>query len=416
MTVSLANKYRPQQFADVLGQKETISILSNILTQRRYPPGILFSGGWGSGKTTLARIFANSVLCQERTGAEPCGSCSLCLEFRENPDKVFNFREIDAASEGGVQDVRDIVDESHFRAIGKADRKVLLIDECHMLTPAAQNAFLKLLEEGSENMLFLFCTTDPDKILRTLFSRTLPFKIEEIPKDLIVSRLEKVCELEGIESEPQALSLIVTVKKGHVRDCFMLLDQLSYGPGVTVEAIRKTLSLDLEAEFYRLLYMVSSDIEELLRLVEQLLQRVSIQDVHDGISSAALNTFKFTQGIDIGLPSADLSWCEKLAVKLKERSLRVAQFLSSKPPPRTQSALECNLLSLRHFLEIGFPDEPRQDLEKGNEPKFNTDIEKLQYYGMKKVQNNEELEEEEVEVWEALDILNAYVIEDEVAE
>lgn len=411
--MSLANKYRPQRFSEVLGQAETLSILSTMLEQRRYPPGILFSGGWGSGKTTMARIFANSVLCQDREGAEPCGSCSLCVEFRESPDKVFNFREIDAASEGGVQDVRDIVDESHFRAIGKSDRKVLLIDECHMLTPAAQNAFLKLLEEGSENMLFLFCTTDPDKILRTLFSRTLPFKVREIPKELIVQRLDEVCEKEKIVREPEALSLIVTVKKGHVRDCFMLLDQLSYGPGVTVEAIRKTLSLDLEAEFYRLLYMVSSDIEELLRMIEGLLQRVSIQELHDGISKAALNVFKFTQGLDIGLPKADLSWCEKLGSKLGERALKIAQFLSSKPSPRTQSALECNLLSLRHFLETGFPDEPRQDIQNKSEPQFESPIAALQYHGMKKVQNKEAVEDEEVELWEALDLLNAYVIEDD---
>lgn len=418
MALSLANKYRPRKFSEVLGQQDNIKILSNILEKRVYPPALLFLGSWGSGKTTLARIFANSVLCQERTGPEPCGTCPLCKQFLSDHDKVYNFREIDAASEGGVGNVRDIIEESHFKAIGDSDKKVLLIDECHQLTMPAQNAFLKLLEEGSANMIFLFCTTDSDRMLRTIFSRTLPFPVKEPPKADIVSRLRDICLQEGIEFEEDALPLIVAVSKAHVRDCYMLLDKLRHGPGVSALSIRKLLNLDLEAEYYRLLNLLTSDVAEVLKGVENLCQRASVREIHDGLSRSTLTVFKYTQGVDTGLPESELQWCRKMAERLGDRSLRVARFLTSRQAPLTQVALECDLLSLRHFLERGFPDEPRQSPTESTEIQFATEIEKLDHLSRKprSVEDTEVEEEdlEELSMVETLEILNAYrIIEDD---
>lgn len=411
MTLSLANKYRPRKFSDVLGQGDIIKILGNILDTRSYPPALLFMGSWGSGKTTLARIFANAVLCQKRVGPEPCGVCDLCKQFLQDPDKVFNFREIDAASEGGVGNVRDIIEESHFRAVGDSKKKVLLIDECHQLTLPAQNAFLKLLEEGSENMLFLFCTTDSDKMLRTIYSRTLPFKIQDIPSKDIVERLKWVCAEEKIEHGEAALSTIVAVNKGHVRDCYMLLDKLRHGPGVSVEAIRRLLNLDLEAEYYRIVNMLTVDIGEVMLILNSLVQRATIREIYDGISRATLTSFKLYQGVETGLPESELAWCRKLAERLGERALRVARFLTSKVPADTLIALECDLLSLKHFIEKGFPDEPRQNLQEDKDIKFSSRIEELQYLERKKKRTPEEAEV--IEAWEAAEILKGYLIEEE---
>lgn len=410
MALSLANKYRPRKFSDVLGQKDIIKILGNILNTKVYPPALLFMGSWGSGKTTLARIFANAVLCQKRSGPEPCGECDLCRQFLHDPDKVFNYREIDAASEGGVGNVRDIIEESHFRAVGDSKKKVLLIDECHQLTLPAQNAFLKLLEDGSENMVFLFCTTDSDKMLRTIYSRTLPFKIQDIPSAEIVERLRWVCSEEKIEYGDDSLSTIVAVNKGHVRDCYMLLDKLRHGPGVNVEAIRRLLNLDLEAEYYRILNMLTADIGEVMLILSSLVQRATIREVYDGVSRATLTAFKLHQGVDTGLPESELVWCRKLAERLGERSLRVARFLTSKVPADTLIALECDLLSLKHFIEKGFPDEPRQNLQEDRNVKFSSRIEELQY--LEKMKKRKPEEAVEVEALEVAEILKGYLIEE----
>lgn len=407
-SLSLANKYRPRTFREVLGQVDTIKILSNILETQSYPPALLLLGGWGSGKTTLARIFSNSVLCTERKTADPCGVCSICRQFQSDPSKVSNYREIDAGSEGSVKDVRDIIEEAQFRPIEGAGRRVLLLDECHMLTNQAQNAFLKLLEEGSRNMLFLFCTTDPDKMLRTIFSRTLPFRIAEIPKGDIVARLEEVCRAESITYEVEALSLIVAVKKGHVRDCFMLLDQLRRGLGVTVDSVKRVLNLDLEAEFYRLLYLVPGEPGPLLERVDSLLQRVSVRELYDGVSRAALTSFKYGSKIHTGLPESDLVWCQKVFSQIGERTLRVARFLTAKVAPSSQVSLECELFMLKHFLETGFPDEPRSVyMDSEIKPKFSSKIEELRYSARK---NQVRDEEKELEMWQTVDLLRGYPV------
>ena len=220
--LSLALKYRPRRFADLIGQEAVSQTLSSALASGKLAHAYLFSGLRGSGKTSSARIFAKSLLCEHGISAEPCEKCSSCVAANEG--RHLDIIEMDAASNRKIEDVRNLIESVRYKPAASR-YKVYIIDEAHMLTKEAFNAFLKTLEEPPEYVKFILATTDPIKVPPTILSRTLHFRFKKIPFRSVVSHLEYILAAENVTYEIKALEILARSGEGSLRDTLTLLDQ-----------------------------------------------------------------------------------------------------------------------------------------------------------------------------------------------
>ena len=218
----LARKWRPKRFSELVGQEHVVRALTNALESGRVHHAFLFTGTRGVGKTTIARIFAKSLNCEEGTSAEPCGKCSTCLDI--DSGRYLDLLEIDAASNTGVDDVREVIENAQYMP-SRGKFKVYLIDEVHMLSKQAFNALLKTLEEPPEHVKFLLATTDPQKLLVTVLSRCLQFNLKRLDEDQISGQIGKILAAEGIEADASAIRQLAKAADGSLRDGLSLLDQ-----------------------------------------------------------------------------------------------------------------------------------------------------------------------------------------------
>ena len=231
--LALTLKYRPMTFEDVVGQSHVVRTLRNAISAGRIANAYLFIGPRGIGKTTLSRIFAKALNCQQPNGVEPCGKCANCLEIAAGSS--LDVTELDAASHNKVENVKPIIEAVQFKP-SSSKYRIFIIDECHMLSNAAWNALLKTLEEPPEYARFIFATTEGDKVLPTIISRCQRFDLRRIQTNDIVSRLKHVCSQEGIEAEDDALLAIARGAEGGMRDALSSLDQLvSFNGGKVTE-------------------------------------------------------------------------------------------------------------------------------------------------------------------------------------
>ncbi|MGI8760141.1 MAG: DNA polymerase III subunit gamma and tau [Jatrophihabitantaceae bacterium] len=228
--LALYRKYRSASFAEVIGQDHVAAPLRHALANGRINHAYLFSGPRGCGKTSSARILARSLNCAQGPTPEPCGECDSCVELAPNGPGSIDVIEIDAASHGGVDDARDLRERAFFAPV--RDRyKVYIIDEAHMVTTQGFNALLKLVEEPPEFLVFVFATTEPDKVLTTIRSRTHHYPFRLIAPHTLRAHLEAICAAEGIVVEAPVLPLVVRSSGGSARDALSLLDQLLAGAG-----------------------------------------------------------------------------------------------------------------------------------------------------------------------------------------
>ncbi|HHB93035.1 MAG TPA: DNA polymerase III subunit gamma/tau [Thioploca sp.] len=225
----LARKWRPHNFPEMVGQAHVLRALTNALDNDRLHHAYLFTGTRGVGKTTIARILAKSLNCEQGVSAYPCGQCSTCYEI--DSGHYIDLIEVDAASRTKVEDTRDLLDNVQY-APSRGRYKVYLIDEVHMLSTHSFNALLKTLEEPPSHVKFLLATTDPQKLPPTVLSRCLQFNLKRIPLEQIIQRLDKIITEENIEHEKPALRLLAQAADGSLRDALSLLDQaIAYGAG-----------------------------------------------------------------------------------------------------------------------------------------------------------------------------------------
>ena len=220
----LARKYRPQHFNEVLGQDAIVTTLKNAIKHNRLAHAYLFCGSRGTGKTTLARVFAKALNCQSPTSdAEPCNKCSSCKEIAAG--NALDVLEIDGASHRGIDDIRQI-NETVGYASSSGKYKIYIIDEVHMLTKEAFNALLKTLEEPPLKVIFLFATTEPHKVLPTILSRCQRFNLNRISLDTIVDKLRQIAIDQNVEIDEEALYLLAQRAEGGLRDAESLFDQI----------------------------------------------------------------------------------------------------------------------------------------------------------------------------------------------
>ncbi|RPE81246.1 DNA polymerase III tau subunit [Vulcaniibacterium tengchongense] len=218
----LARKWRPKRFAELVGQEHVVRALTNALDSGRVHHAFLFTGTRGVGKTTIARIFAKSLNCERGTSAEPCGECNACRDI--DAGRFIDLLEIDAASNTGVDDVREVIDNAQYMP-SRGRVKVYLIDEVHMLSKSAFNALLKTLEEPPGHVKFLLATTDPQKLPVTVLSRCLQFNLKRLDEQQIQGQMTRILEAEGIAAEPGAIRQLAKAADGSLRDGLSLLDQ-----------------------------------------------------------------------------------------------------------------------------------------------------------------------------------------------
>ncbi|HMC22629.1 MAG TPA: DNA polymerase III subunit gamma/tau [Thermoanaerobaculia bacterium] len=253
---ALARKYRPQRFSDIIGQETVVRTLQNAIEQNRIHHAWLFSGVRGIGKTTVARILAKALNCVNGPATEPDNTCTICREITEGID--LDVREIDAATYTGVDSIRDLRDVTQFHPA--RDRfRIFIIDEAHMLSQGAWNALLKLIEEPPPHVIFMFATTEMQKVPATILSRVQKFTLRKITLNELIGRLRQICEAEGITADDAALEIVARRGEGSVRDALSILDQIIAFSGRSISAadVATVLGISDTNFFARLMTLVS---------------------------------------------------------------------------------------------------------------------------------------------------------------
>ncbi len=285
----LYRKYRPTDFDSIVGQDYTIKTLRNSIVNNSISHAYIFSGPRGTGKTSTAKIFAKAINCLNPIDGSPCGKCSFCVNFNENPDII----EMDAASNNGVDEIREIIDNVKI-APTNGKYKIYIIDEVHMLTTSAFNALLLTLEEPPSHVVFILATTNIESVPITILSRCQRFDFQKIKEDKLVENLKGVAEKENIKVTEEALLEIAYLAEGGMRDALSILDQLSKNKEtITLELIEKEIKTISTKSINDLIDSIeNNDISDFLNMVEDFKTRAVdykslIKKIIDNISSRA---------------------------------------------------------------------------------------------------------------------------------
>jgi DNA polymerase-3 subunit gamma/tau len=348
----LARKWRPQNFNQMVGQSHVLRALVNALDENRLHHAYLFTGTRGVGKTTIARIFAKSLNCEQGVSAQPCGQCRSCVEIAEG--RHVDLIEVDAASRTKVEDTRELLDNVQY-APTRGRFKIYLIDEVHMLSGHSFNALLKTLEEPPPHVKFLFATTDPQKLPITILSRCLQFNLKRMPLDMISGHLAHVLQAENITYTESALTLIARAADGSMRDALSLTDQAIVAGGGQIQAVDVQDMLGLLPHEYLVglvKAVLADDGQQLFAIIEQMAQLTTdFTAAADGLISL-LHQIAVQQAVGLYAASAEMVELAQLLTPADTQlyyqlALHGRRDLPLNPDPR--SGFEMLLLRLMAF-------------------------------------------------------------------
>lgn len=313
---SLYRKYRPQRFDELVGQEHVTSALRNAVREDRVGHAYLFSGPRGTGKTTTARILAKALNCSNRADdGEPCGTCENCVAIADG--RFLDIRELDAASNRGIDNVRDVIESTALGLAPGSHSKLYVLDEVHMLTEPASNALLKTLEDAPPHVVFVLATTNPEKVLPTIRSRTQHYEFTLMSPDALTGLLAEVCQKEGVDADAEALAAIVAAGAGSARDALSLLDQaIAHGSGaVRAEAVQDLFGrAPFELRLAILEAIAAENAPGALLTLDDLLQSGhEPRRVAEDLLGSARDAFLFTAGA--GRMRADLPDAEQARLR-----------------------------------------------------------------------------------------------------
>lgn len=313
MAVVLYRKYRPQTFSEVIGQEHVVQTLTNAISSGMISHAYLFSGPRGSGKTSVARLLAKALNCQNLQGSDPCNSCSSCLEI--NQGSALDLIEIDAASNRGIDEIRELRDGIKF-APAKSKYKVFIIDESHQLTKEAANALLKTLEEPPPHAIFVLATTEIHKMIPTIISRCQRFDFRKLTGQEITKQLETIAKKEGVKAEKAALELIAANSQGSSRDAIGMLDQAitfctsEKDKEITADEVREILGLvEIEAIKQFVDYLRNKDVKAAFNYLNEIFEKgVDLETFTKVLVNhlRQLLVLQITQGVDAGFNQTQL--------------------------------------------------------------------------------------------------------------
>lgn len=354
---ALYRTYRPMTFDEVAGQKHIVQTLKNALRENKIAHAYLFCGPRGTGKTTMARIFAKALNCENEFG-NPCNHCENCVAITEgrHPDVI----EIDAASNRGIDDIRDLVSKVKYSPI-LGRYKVYIIDEVHMMTNEAFNALLKTLEEPPENVVFILATTEPYKLMPTILSRCQRYDFTKVSDGDIYNRLFDILQNENIQIEEDALSMLVSLADGGVRDALSMLDQaIAYcGNNITLKAIQDLYGLSSKQEKIDLLmYANNKDFLKLSNAIKQLVENgVDIKRLTNELLEVLKDLLIYQTTKDASLlKKLTVTDCEYLALDNKKINAWIDILLNANSQYRLvnniTSLFEITMLKLSSYEEV----------------------------------------------------------------
>jgi len=343
-------KYRPLKFADVLGQEGAVQILkSRLKNGTALDTNYLFWGGPGQGKTTLARILARAVICQQLdpSDPEPCNECDNCKASLS--DAAGAIVEFDAASRGTIEYVRKVVDDLPFAVFG-AKKRVYVIDECHRMSKDAQDVLLKPLEE--KKLVGMFCTTEPEKVRGAIRSRCEEHAIRKVTRDDILARMKMVLAQENVEHQDEGVLTVIDFCGGGVRDTLNKLEMVAQMGPVTVESVRDHLNLSAISLFYEILLRIPSATKEALDFIDQACERVTPEEVASGIAEAAMTSFRLANGMTADFTFADKELSQKAYQLYGDQLIKITKhFMHSRYV--TKIGLICDVVTLAKQLAAG---------------------------------------------------------------
>lgn len=293
----LALKYRPNIFDDVIGQDVTIRILKASIVKKVYSPAFLFSGPAGTGKTTIGRILAKAMLCDNPVNGNPCGSCESCKLFEQ--EQHFGYKEMDAASVGNKDEMIKLRDEASYHSVNK--KKILLLDESQDVSKAGQDALLKQVEQCPQHLVYVFCTTNPEKMNETLRDRCMQFQISRVKSDFIFNRLKYICEKEDLKYDNHALKYISKKSNGHVRNAINMLEEVSYIGEVNIENLN-LVSQNYDEDIFNILFNLGKDLKASLSACRKISSLISVQELYTSVISMLNDASKLLYGFEDFLP------------------------------------------------------------------------------------------------------------------
>jgi len=349
----LSKDYRPKKFSDLIGQEENVAILKEILKKNAFGLPFLFTGPYGSGKTSASRVFSKALLCQNRSvDFEPCDICQSCIDFQN--DKNVNYSEIDAASNGDVQSIRDLRELAGYSAVGASNYKITNIDEAHNITKQGYNALLKLLEEGSANHVFIFCTNEPEKMLDTVRSRCWRIHAQVVTAENLFEHLKRVREAEKTKGNnltvaDDALELLAAVTAPHIRDALNTLDFLSYKGSVSKADIESYYQISDESLFLQLLIGLRDDLPKALSCLDALETKFDADVIYRKLLDLSLSLHARRKGADLKSGYVDAALFQQ-ALDLSCDYLAVSSFLLKAKRPLDIYYLKYLLLQTNRLL------------------------------------------------------------------